>query len=124
MRGLSSKTEAHLSIAEEKEVQQEKTASQGGGAARPTSSALSSSEDNSGRGRQEGMSAGGLAGAGGLRLPDRQGPRTGKSPGPRPRSRETTQAGNRQAEEQPRQSHVGGWERGGRLAPCSHPLGG
>lgn len=92
MRGLSSKTEAHLSIAEEKEVQQEKTASQGGEAARPTSSALSSSEDNSGRGRQEGMSAGGLAGAGGLRLPDRQGPRTGKSPGPRPRSRETTQA--------------------------------
>lgn len=91
-----------------------KAGSQEGGAARPTSSALSSSEANRSRWCQEGESARGLAGAGGLRLPDPRGPRTGKSPGPGSRSRETTQAADwrRSRQGKPRRrtgSALGDW---------------
>ena len=46
---------------------------------------------NTSRGQRKGESAGWARGAGGLRMPDRLRPSTGKSPEPRPFSQETTQ---------------------------------
>lgn len=100
-----------------------KAGSQGGGAARPASSARSSSEANTE-----------VAGVGKARAPVGSRAQVGCScPPARGPHREVSRAspaqlgnhpGNRRAEEPPRESHVGRWERGGRWAPGSRPQGG
>lgn len=89
-RGLRRKAVAHEPTGKEKEVHQERLELREVGC-EATGPARSPWAANTSRGQRKGESAGWARGAGGLRMPDRLRPSTGKSPEPRPFSQETTQ---------------------------------